>query len=101
MLVTLYTNGGRPDRQETRIRFVTHDSNPGTGRNVAEYVSDHAPELDPSEVSAFMDEYPKPGDEPGSHIAWAVRVLRERGEGEVGDGLPVDAVVSEIRRRDR
>ena len=36
-----------------------------------------------------------------SHVAWAVRVLRETGEGEVGEGLSVDRVVSEIRRLDR
>jgi hypothetical protein len=70
-------------------------------QDVVDYVAEHAPELDSQEVSAFLKEHPKPDDEPGSHIAWAVRVLRERGEGEVGDGLPVDRVVSEIRRRDR
>ena len=45
-----------------------------------------------------MTEHAKPADETDSHVAWAVRVLRETGEGEVGDGLPVDRVVSEIRR---
>jgi hypothetical protein len=68
--------------------------------DVAEYVEEHAPELDPDEVSAFMAEHPKPDDQTGSHLAWAVRVLRERGEGEVGDGLSIDRVVNEIRRRD-
>jgi hypothetical protein len=48
-----------------------------------------------------MAEHPKPPDETDAHLAWAVRVLRERGEGEVGGGLPVDRVVDEIRRRDR
>ena len=33
--------------------------------------------------------------------AWAVGVLRQRREGEVGDGLSVDTVVNEIRRQDR
>jgi hypothetical protein len=70
-------------------------------QEVAEYVSEHAPELDPEDVSAFMDEHPKPGDVPVSHLGWAVQVLRQRGEGEHGDGLPVDQVVSEIRRRNR
>jgi hypothetical protein len=31
--------------------------------------------------------------EPESHVAWAVRVLRETGEGAVDEGLPVDRVV--------
>jgi hypothetical protein len=48
-----------------------------------------------------MAEHPKPADEAGSHVAWAVRVLRETGEGEVGEGLPVDRVVEERRRMDR
>lgn len=64
---------------------------------VAEYVREHAPELDPAEVAAFMREHPRPADETDSHVAWAVRVLREQGEGEVGEGLPVDRVVDEIR----
>ena len=48
-----------------------------------------------------MAEHPKPDDQTDSHVAWAVRVLRERGEGEAGDGLSVDRVVNEIRRRRR
>jgi hypothetical protein len=68
-------------------------------QDVVDYVAEHAPELDPRDVSAFLEEHPKPDREPRSHIGWAVHVLRERGEGEVGDGLPVDRVVSEIRRR--
>jgi hypothetical protein len=68
---------------------------------VVKYVGERAPELDPQDVAAFMDEHPRPDDQAESHLAWAVRVLRERGEGEVGDGLPVDRVVSEIRRRNR
>jgi len=70
-------------------------------RFIADYLERHAPELDPAEVAAFLDEHPKPDDEPGSQLAWAVRVLRERGEGEFGDGLPVDQVRRELRRRDR
>jgi hypothetical protein len=76
---------------------MSEDQTPN--RDVAEYVADHAPELDPEKVSAFMAEHPKPDDETDSQLAWAVRVLRERGEGEVGDGLTVDQVVNEIRRR--
>jgi hypothetical protein len=67
---------------------------------IAQYVADHAPELDPQQVRAFMAEHAKPDDQPGSHLEWAVRVLRERGEGETGEGLSVDRVVREIRRRD-
>jgi hypothetical protein len=76
-------------------------SSPPPGQDVVDYVSEHAPELDPRDVSEFMAEHPKPEDETEPHLAWAVRVLRERGEGEVGDGLSVDRVVSEIRRRER
>ena len=68
-------------------------------QDVTDYVAEHAPHLDPADVSSFMAEHAKPGDEPGSHMAWAVRVLRETGEGEVGEGLPVERVVSEMRRR--
>lgn len=67
---------------------------------ISEYVTHHAPELDPQAVRDFMSEHPKPSDQQ-SHLAWAVQVLRQRGEGEVGDGLPVDRVVGELRRRDR
>jgi hypothetical protein len=74
--------------------------NPPPNREVTDYVAEHAPELDPAEVSAFMTKHDKPRDERDSHIAWAVRVMRERGEGEVGEGLPVDRVVREMRRLD-
>lgn len=77
------------------------DDHTAPSQEVIDFVAQHAPELDPAEVSAFMAEHAKPDDEPASHLQWAVRVLRETGEGEVGDGLPVDRVVSEIRRLDR
>lgn len=77
---------------------MNHRHDPQPGQDVVDYVSEHAPELDPREVAEFMNEHPKPGDESDPHVAWAVRVLRERGESEVGDGLPVDRVVDEIRR---
>jgi hypothetical protein len=76
-------------------------SRPDPPQFVVDYVTEHAPELDPGDVSAFMNEHPKPADEPDSHLGWAVRVLRERGEGEVGEGLPVDRVVDEMRRLDQ
>lgn len=74
------------------------DEHTTPSREVADFVAEHASELDPAEVSAFMQEHPKPGDEPGSHLEWAVRVMRERSEGEFGEGLPVDRVVGEMRR---
>jgi len=77
------------------------DEKPEPTREVADYVADRAPELDPGDVSAFMAQHPKPDDEAESHLAWAVRVLRETGEGEVGEGLPVDRVVREMRQRKR
>lgn len=79
---------------------MPHD-NDAPSQEVIDFVAEHAPELDPAEVGRFMAEHAKPADEPESHVAWAVRVLRETGEGEVGDGLSVDRVVSEIRRRQR
>jgi hypothetical protein len=68
---------------------------------VAEYVRDNAPELNPKEVGEFLAEHAKPDNEPGAHIEWAVRVLRQRGENEVGDGLSVERVADELRRIDR
>jgi hypothetical protein len=68
---------------------------------VARYVAERAPELDPQEVRRFMSEHPRPDDVKESHLAWAVAVLRQRGEGEVGRGLPVDRVADELRRRGR
>ena len=79
---------------------MTQD-NDAPSQEVIDFVAERAPELDPAEVGRFMAEHAKHGDEPGSHVAWAVRVLRETGEGEVGGGLPVDRVVSEIRRLNR
>jgi hypothetical protein len=73
-------------------------ADPHPSQEIADYVAEHAPELDPADVAGFMDEHPKPPDEPGSHVGWAVRLLRERGEGEFGEGLPVDRVVEERRR---
>ncbi|MGH2891999.1 MAG: hypothetical protein ACRDPM_01850 [Solirubrobacteraceae bacterium] len=76
---------------------MSHDHD-APSQEVIDFVAERAPELDPAEVSRFMAEHAKPDDEPESHVAWAVRVMRETGEGEVGEGLPVDRVVSEIRR---
>lgn len=68
---------------------------------IAAYIDGHAPELDAQDVAAFMAEHAKPDDQPGSHIAWAVGVLRQRGENELGDRVSVDRVADELRRRDR
>jgi hypothetical protein len=67
---------------------------------IADYLRGHAPELDPEHVGAFMVEHAKPDDEPGSHIEWVVRLLRQRGESAIGDGPSVDRVADELRRRD-
>jgi hypothetical protein len=74
------------------------DENVQPTREVTEFVAEHAPELDPAEVTAFMRKHDKPDDERGSHVAWACRVMREREEGQVGGGLPVQRVVNEMRR---
>ncbi len=68
---------------------------------IADYVGEHAPELDPQDVADFMAEHAKPDDQPGSHIGWALGVLRQRGEHQLGDGVSVDRVADELRRRDR
>ena len=70
-------------------------------QEIQQYVGDHAPELNPDDVVAFMQAHSKPEDEPGSHVEWATRILRQRGEGEFGDGLSPDRVADELRRRDR
>lgn len=72
-----------------------------TDDEITEFVRDNAPEVDPKDVSAFLAEHPKPEEEPGSHIEWAVRVLRQRTENEHGDGLSVDRVADELRRQGR
>jgi hypothetical protein len=77
------------------------DDNEAPSQEVVDFVAEHAPELDAADVSRFMTEHAKPADVDESHVAWAVRVLRETGEGEVGEGLPVDRVVGELRRLDR
>ena len=79
---------------------MAENPRPDPPQMVVEYVAEHAPELDPRDVSAFMEEHEKPPDEPESHVAWEVQVLRERSEREFGEGLPVDRVVEEIRRHD-
>jgi len=76
---------------------------------IADYVREHTPELDPKDVIEFMREHAKPTSEPGTPIEWAVRLLRQRGENELGDGPPVervggdpavDRVADELRRRE-
>lgn len=80
---------------------MTSSEDHTSAQDVLEYVRRHAPELDSRDVEAFMAEHPRPADETDSHLAWAVRVLRDRGEGEHGAGLPVDRVMDEMRRLDR
>jgi hypothetical protein len=67
---------------------------------IADYVREHAPELEAKDVIAFMRDHAKPDDETGSQLAWAVSLLRQRGENETGGGLSVDRVADELRRRD-
>ena len=68
---------------------------------LVEAVREFAPELDPAEVADFMAEHPLPDGERGTHVEWAVRILRERGDGEAGDRPSVARVADEMRRRDR
>jgi hypothetical protein len=70
-----------------------------TNDEIATYVGRYAPELDPDDVRQFMANHAKPAADPGTHVQWAVRILREQGEGEFGDGLSIDRVADELRRR--
>jgi hypothetical protein len=67
--------------------------------SLADYVERHAPELRAADVAGFLSEHDPPQAERDAPYAWAVRVLRERSEGEHGEGLSVDRVVGEIRQR--
>ena len=64
-------------------------------------VREHAPELDPEEVRAFMEKHDKPAAESDSHAVWAAKVLRARGEGQYGDGAPLDTVTEAMRYHDK
>ena len=67
---------------------------------ITTYVSRYAPSSTLKRSGSSWPRIPKPDDQPGTHVQWATRILREQGEGEFGDGLPVDQVAREIRRRD-
>jgi hypothetical protein len=70
-------------------------------REIQRAVREWAPELDADQVRAFMDEHEKPADEPDSHAVWAAKLLRQRGEGQYGDGAPLDTVTNAMRRHDQ
>lgn len=69
-------------------------------QEIEDYVREYAPEMDPKEVREFMAEHDKPEDEPDSHVAWATKLLRGRGEGQYGEGASIDTVSDEMQRRD-
>jgi hypothetical protein len=71
-----------------------------TDQEIEDYVREYAPEMDPQEVIEFMAEHEKPEDEPDSHVAWATKLLRERGEGQFGDGAPIEKVTEAMRQHD-
>jgi hypothetical protein len=73
----------------------------GPPAEIVEYVQRYARELDPADVAAFLDAHPQPDEDTDSPVAWAVRKLRDQGDGEAPEGLGVDRVVDEIRRFDR
>ena len=66
---------------------------------VDDYVRRNAPELDLSEVAAFMNQHDKPEHEKGFHVEWAVRALRERRAPE-RKGPSIDRVTDAMRRHD-
>ncbi len=69
-------------------------------REIQDCVARYAPELDPQEVREFMAEHNKPGDESDSHAVWAIKLLRQRGEGQFKEGAPIETVVDAMRRHD-
>jgi hypothetical protein len=71
-----------------------------TDQEIEDYVREYAPEMDPQEVIEFMAEHEKPEDEPDSHVGWATKLLRERGEGQFGDGAPIETVTKAMRQHD-
>ena len=71
-----------------------------TNQEIEDFVREYAPEMDPQEVIDFMAEHGKPEGESDSHVAWATKLLRERGEGQVGGGPPIEKVTSALRQHD-
>jgi hypothetical protein len=72
----------------------------GMSDEIEQAIKQWAPELNPKDVRAFMDEHQQPADEPDSHAVWAVKVLRQRGEGQHGDGAPLDTITDAMRNHD-
>jgi hypothetical protein len=66
---------------------------------VDDYVRRNAPELDVSEVVAFMNQHDEPENEKGFHVEWAVRALRERRAAE-RTGPSIDSVADAMRGHD-
>jgi hypothetical protein len=71
-----------------------------TDQEIEDYVREYAPEMDPQEVIDFMAEHGKPEGEFDSHVGWATKLLRERGEGQFADGPPIEKVTSAMRQHD-
>ena len=69
-------------------------------QEINDYVREYAPEIDPQEVREFMKQHDKPREEPDSHVAWATKLLRGRGEGQYSDGASTETVAEELRRHD-
>jgi len=67
---------------------------------IEQAVRQWAPELNPEDVRAFMDEHPKPDDEPDSHAVWAAKLLRQIGEGQYGEGAPTETITEAMRSHD-
>jgi len=69
-------------------------------KEIEQAIRDWAPELHQEDVRAFMDEHDKPVGESDSHAVWAVKLLRQRGEGRRGDGASLDSITDAMRSRD-
>ena len=67
---------------------------------IEDYVEEHAPELDASDVREFMAEHAKPTSEPGTHVEWATKLLRGHETGQQEELPSIEIVAEEMRRHD-
>lgn len=67
---------------------------------IKNYVEEHAPELDSSEVREFMAEHEKPTNEPGTQLEWATKLLRSWKAAQPEERPSIEVVEEEMRRHD-
>jgi hypothetical protein len=67
---------------------------------IRDHVEQHAPELDPEEVSEFLERHEKPAQEPGTALEWATELLRRRARGEEQERPSIELVQETMREHD-